>query len=334
MLNQFMTASVNSRGKVKERLDAVQKDLLGFATKGGVGEIARQIDWRSEAAALVRQAVSDTFALTDPTPMFVERREGKFGDTYEFEKLIPTARVVEYSPQSQPQAFTPRKAKYAIKTSSYELSYGIPLQKVINGQFTLAEIIDMVGKAKARHYSSLCLGAINIACAVGASDIQGRPLRTMTAYVDVGKEDIDSALRRVRSIVGDNGISIVGTSYTLDPLHEYGATTEVAQEELRQRGTTGVYRGAKLVTLTDTYNEYYKQYATLNGVDLSKLLFITAGQAGAVMLERDYTILDWEELNQREAQWSMGERFDHGVLVHSPSRYHVIEMGNTAVPNG
>src|SRR5262245_31154912 len=120
----FAKASV-TRDEQTKRLDALQQDAMKILTEGGVSAFAAKTEWRAAAAALIRESVIDGFRMSDPTPIFTERRDGSLGDTYEFEKLIPTGRVVEYSPQSLPQIFTPRKAKYTISTSSYELAFGI-----------------------------------------------------------------------------------------------------------------------------------------------------------------------------------------------------------------
>src|SRR5690242_15155418 len=98
-LYNFAKASV-TRDELSEKLADIQKDAMEILSEGGVGAFAAKGEWRAAAAALVREAVIDGFKLSDPTPIFTERRDLNQGDTYEFEKLIPTGRVVEYSPQS------------------------------------------------------------------------------------------------------------------------------------------------------------------------------------------------------------------------------------------
>jgi hypothetical protein len=325
MIQNFATASM-SREDINERLAAVQEDALRLLTEGGVSRFGAELAWRGEAAALVREAVQDVFKMTDPTPIFTERREGKMGDTYEFEQLINTLRVVEYSPASEPQIFTPRKAKYTIKTGSHEMAFGIPLQKIITGQHTIGEFADMAAQALTRHYVRLSLTAVNAACSSGATDLKGRNLRTSATGSSVAQTEIDGALRRI--LAYNAGVTIYGSRYALDPIMGFAASNggDATKEELMRRGVVGTYRGAKLVELVDDYNVFYQSYSTVAGIDYDKLIFISSAVPGATLLEKDLSALNWEELDAKKAMWSTGVRFEHGILVHSPYRYHVIQL--------
>lgn len=325
-LYNFATASV-TRDELAEKLADIQKDAMAIIAEGGVSALSAKAEWRASAAALVREAVIDGFKLSDPTPIFTDRRELNQGDTYEFEKLVPTGRVVEYSPQSAPQVFTPRKAKYTIATSSYEHAFGIPLQKVINRQHTIGEFAGMESQSLTRHYVNMTLSAVNVACANGNTDIRGRALRTVSGGADVVKADLDAALRRLATV--GNGVTIFGSRWALQPIFDFGATTENLKNELNARGQIATYRGAKMVEVVDEFNEFAATFTKVGGVDIDKLLFLSVGQgasSGAILLEKDLSALDWEILDPRTAQWSMGVRMDHSVFVHSAQRYHVIQL--------
>lgn len=324
MLYNFAKASL-SRASLDERMEKVQNDLLKMLDKGGVNAVKAAAEWRHAAGALIREAVIAEFQMTDPTPIFTERRTGTQGDTVEFEKLVNTLRVVEYSPQSAPQVFTPRKAKWTIATSRYELAYGIPLQKVITRQHTVGEFAKMAGEALVRHYQNLTLTAIDTACANGNVDIRNRPLRTMAAGTSVAKAELDAALRRMYSY--NTNVTIFGSRYALDAIYDFAAgVSEGLAEDLNARGVMGVYRGAKLVEMKDDYNEFYATWSKVNGVDPEKLIFIAAGIPGATLMEKDLSQFDWEDLDVVKAQWKSGVRFEHGILVHSAYRYHVIQL--------
>jgi hypothetical protein len=325
MLYNFATASM-SREDIKTRLDAVQEDALRILSTEGVEGFGAADAWRVKAASIVREAVLDTFRMTDPTPIFCERREGVLGDTYEFEQLINTLRVVEYSPQSEPQIFTPRKAKHTISTSSYELPFGIPLQKILNRQHTIGSFADMASAAMTRHQLNLVLKPVDVACGVAANDLKGRPLRTVAAGADVAKDEIDVALRRMLAF--NAGVTIFGSRFALDPIYDHGAESagDATKEELNRRGVIGTYRGARMVELVDDYNLFYQAWSSVNGLDYDKLIFLAAGVPGATLLEKDLSALNWEEVSQRAAQWATGTRSESGVLVHTPWRFHVIEL--------
>lgn len=322
----FATASVSPQD-LQARLADIQKDALKLLDEGGVMKFNAATEWRGEAAALVRQSVQDQFALTDPTPIFMERREGVHGDTYEFEQLINTLRVVEYSPKSAPQIFTPRKGKWTISTSSYELAWGIDLMKIARRQHTVASFVEMAAQAWTRFYANLSMTAINVACATGVNDIKGRPVRTAASGSSVSKLELDGALRRMYAGNG-GGLTIFGSRFALDAIFDHGATTDELKNELNVRGQIGTYRGARLVEVQDEFNMFYQNNSTVSGLPVERLIWIASGTPGAILLEKDMSFLDWEEVNTKEAVWSSGNRAELGTLVHTPSRYHVIQLAS------
>jgi hypothetical protein len=321
----FATASVN-KTDLDARLEDIQKDALRILQDGGVMAFNAKTEWRGEAAALVRQSVQDIFAMTDPTPIFTERREGVYGDTYEFEELVNTLRVVEYAPNSLPQIFTPRKGKYTIKTAMYELPYGIDLTKILSGQHTVASFAQMAAEAAVRFMTNFTLTGIDKACAVGTTDLKGRALRTTAGGADVSKPEIDGALRRMNAF--NSGVTIFGSRYALDAIYNHGATAsgDDVKDELNARGVIGRYRGARLVEMVDDHNMFTNAFSKVNGVDLDKLIFLAAGSPGAVLLDKDVSQLDWETLDVRKAIWASGMRMDIGMLVTKPWRYHVVQL--------
>jgi hypothetical protein len=322
-LFNFATASV-SKSDLDSRLEDIQKDAMRILQEGGVTAFAAEAKWRGEAAALVRQSVQDIFAMTDPTPIFTERRSGVYGDRYEFEELVNTLRVVEYAPNSLPQVFTPRKGVYTIKTAMYELAYGIELPKILSGQHSIGNFAQMAAEAQVRFMSNFTLTAIDKACAVGTTDLKGRALRTAAAGSDVQKTEIDAALRRMNAF--NSGVTIFGSRYALDAIYNHGATSDNLKDELNARGVIGRYRGARLVEMVDDHNMWTNNFAKVNGVDVDKLIFLASGTPGAILLDKDVSQLDWEELDQRKALWTSGVRMDMGLLVTRPWRYHVVQL--------
>jgi hypothetical protein len=130
MIHNFRTASV-TRDQHDKVLDALQSDFTKLLDEGGVSAIRARPDFQMKAAKLLRERVIDAFSMSDPTPIFTERRDARLGDKVEFEKLLNTLRVVRYAPMSHPQVFTPRKEKYTITTAMQELAFGLPLQKIL-----------------------------------------------------------------------------------------------------------------------------------------------------------------------------------------------------------
>lgn len=309
----------------QEKLAAIQNDLMNVLENGGVGKLQAMPEFQMKIATLLRETVVDGFSMTDPTPIFTERRTGRLGDKHEFTRLINTLRVVKYAPMSEPLIFTPRKAKYTISTAPYELSVGIDLQKILTRQHTVAEFADMSSQAITRHYVNLVLTAIDTACATGVTDVRGRALRTSAASADIGQAELDGQLRRMYSY-GQNGPTIFAHRYALDPIFDFAANTDSASDELRARGVLGVYRGARLVSVQDEYNLWTQAFTSVNNVDWEKLIFLASGVPGAILLERDLSALDWQDLDPERAWFRTGVRWDHGILVHANWRYGVIEL--------
>ena len=324
MLMNFRKAS-STPDLRKEKLAAIQQDLVNVLDDGGVGKFAASGDLQYKVATLLRETVIDGFAMTDPTPIFTERRSGNLGDKHEFTKLINTLRVVKYAPMSEPLIFTPRKAKYTISTAAYELPMGIDLQKILTRQHTVAEFADMASQAITRHYVNLVLTAVDTACAAGVTDVRGRDLRTAAAGADVAQPELDEQLRRMYAS-GMDGLTVFAHRYALDPIFDFAANTDASNDELRARGVLGTYRGARLVSVMDEYNVWTQAFTSINGVDWEKLIFVASGVPGAILLERDLSALNWQDLDPERAWFRTGVRWDHGILVHSNWRYGVIEL--------
>jgi len=263
--------------------------------------------------------------------MFCERRTLANGDRYEFERLVSNMKVVQYSPGAAPQVFTPRKAKYTIGTSRYEMNWGIELMKVINRQFQVSDFARMAADAMSRFMQELVFGAINVANAANVVDLKGRAVRSTVAGGAITKTALDAAIRRMYS-GGLSGLTIAGTRWALDPIFEFvGGLSENLKDELANRGVIGNYRGARIVEITDDHQLYSNTFAQIPGaggttVGLDQLVFITSSQPGAVLLERDLSQLDFEELDVVSAQWRQRAVMDLGVFVHTPANQHVIQI--------
>ena len=325
MLYNFRVAK-HERAALDEKMKDLNADFLRLMEEGGVSAIKADPKFQMRAGQLIRETIVDGFSMTDPTPIFTERRDARLGDKIQVERLINTFRVVKYAPLSHPLVFTPRKAKYTMTTSSYELPFGLDLIKVMTRQHTIGELAAMGSEALTRHYVNLTLTAVSAAAANGVNDMRGRPLRTQIASpaTDITKAALDAQIRRMSQY--NTGLTIFASQFALNPIFDFGATTEVSKEELRTRGQIGTYRGAKLVAIQDDYNEYYGEFTKVGTKPLEELVFLSGSVPGATLLERDLSPLNWEELDVEKAQFRTGVRFDHGIFVHSPWRYGIVEL--------
>lgn len=321
MLHNFRVASNRSAEDRKAALDALNDDIIRRMDEGGINNVGEPA-FLMKMGQLVRQEIADVFALQDPTPIFCDSRSARLGDKVEFTRKHNTLRVVKYAPGGQPMVFTPVKSKYTVSTSMFELPWGIELFKILTRQFTVADFTTMAGEAMIRHNLELVLTAINAACSVGATDMRGRALRTAAAGSSVAEAELQAALRRMGP-----GVTVFGARYALDPIFGFaGALSENLADELNARGAIGTYRGARLVALEDSYNEYAGAWTSIGGVDMEKLLFIASPEKGAVKIERDLSPLNWQKIDEEKAIVRSSERLDHGIFVDKPWRYHVIQL--------
>lgn len=320
MIHNFRVASATA-DKHQARMAAVTEDIVRLMSEGGIERVEAEQGFKFKLSKLIRESIEDEFSLTDPTAIFTNRRTAALGDKVEIERKHNTLRVVKYSPQSQPLIFSPVKSKYTVSTSMYELAYGLELFKVMTRQHSVEEFVKYAAQAITRHSLKVVLTAINAACGAGATDQRGRALRHTLGTADVSKTELDAAIRRMGP-----GVTIFGSRWALSPIHEFGATTDPAKEELRTRGSIGVYRGCRMVALEDDYNEYAEKWTSVGGVDWEKLLFIAAPEKGAVYLERDLNALQWSEIDAKTATFEAGLRMDHGIFVDKPYKYHVIQL--------
>lgn len=328
MYNGFVTASVERpRAELDQMLADINTAALEILDRpGGVSAFAGADAWRGETAALIREAVEQEFRLSDPTQYFLTRKGLEHGNSYEFTRLVNTFRVVEYAPGSDPEIFSPRKGKYTIKTASHQINWGIDLEALYNRQWDIATFVRFAAQAVVRHYTETGLTLINAAT---QTPFMGDPLRSVAAGEDVVKSELDFAIRRLKKYNAGT-ITIFGTGNSLYPIQDIAAQAggDQSKEDLARRGVVGGFRGCRLVELKDEYNPYYESFTKVNGRDMSKYLFMSAGNTGGVFLEKDLSMLNWEVADARSARWEQGIRFEHGGLVHSPWMYHVIELAD------
>ena len=169
--------------------------------------------------------------------------------------------------------------------------------------------------------------AVDTACAAGTTDQRGRDLRTAAAAADVAQAELDAQLRRMYSY--NDQVVIYGHRYALDPILDFAGganAADSAKEELRQRGWIGTYRGASLVAVSDEHDMWRNQFTSINGTDWESLIFLSGGTPGAILMERDLSALNWQDMDPERAFFRTGVRWDHGILVHSNWRYGVIDM--------
>jgi hypothetical protein len=323
----FRKASL-TRVENDEILADLNADLRDVMERGnGVNALNARQDLIRYAGQLLRQAVDNEVSYTDPIPLMFQTRTAGLGDVIEFDSLINTLRVVEYSPHSHPLTYTPVKNKYTISTKMYEMAFGIPMLEIMSGRKNVGDYAKFAAQALQRHRLELGLTAIYTAVSSGATDPAGRALYDTVTDDEVDEDTLKAGIRRLGSVSGGT-VRVFGTKWALDPIMDFiGENSENLAEELNARGVLGTYRGATLVAINHSHDQYTNSFVQVAGIPLDNLLFLVADMPGGIYMERDISALDYEQLDPRTGTFQTGTRLDHGVLITEGWKYHVIEMG-------
>jgi hypothetical protein len=281
-----------------------------------VGQIAADTEFCYTVSELVRQIAVDEFALTDPTPLFVNRASASLGQTLEVEEVINTMKAVRRHPGGHPLAFTPTKRKFGISTKQYDLPFGMDLEKIIRRQLDPSVFAEHAAQALSRVTVSTVLGAID-AGATGA-DHYGRNLAA-TIATNVDQATLDGVLRSLGDVNSD--VFIAGRYYALFPILGFTGFSEDMLNEIHAQGMIGRYKGAKVVVLKDDYNFYYNSAS----IGANKI-YVGGGDKGAWLHERDVSALNYQSLDPERAWLKNGFRVDFGVTLLQPWKYRVITI--------
>lgn len=312
-IQSLLRTASRTPDQIKEQKEALN---AAFAQYKSIGEIMADTKFQFEVAELVRQLAEDQFNLSDPTPLFVNRRTALLGDTVELEETINTMKAVRRHPGSHPMAFTPTKRKYPLTSQQYDLPFAMDLEKIIRRQLEPSVFVDHAAEALSRLYVETVLSAIDTAAT--GNDHYGRALRgTVATAVDA--TTLDAVLRSLGDVNSD--VFIAGRYYALFPILGFTGFSDVALEEIRMSGMIGRYKGARIIQLRDDFNWYYGT-ATIP----DDRIYIGGADKGAWMLERDVSALTYQSLDTEKAWLKNGFRVDFGVNLLQAWKYRVIEI--------
>ena len=303
--------------RTKEDIQAAKEALNdSFKRFKSIGAIAADPEFCFTVSELVRQIAVDEFALTDPTPLFVNRASAALGQTLELEEVINTMKAVRRHPGSHPLAFTPTKRKFGISTKQYDLPFAMDLEKIIRRQLDPSVFAEHAAQALSRVVVSTVLGAID-AAATG-TDHYGRNLAA-TKSGDIDATTLDGVLRSLGDVNGD--VFIAGRYYALFPILGFSGYSNEIINEIHSQGMIGRYKGAKVVVLKDDYNFFYNS----STVPANKI-YIGGGNKGAWLHERDVSALNYQSLDPEKAWLKNGFRVDFAVNVLQAWKYRVITL--------
>lgn len=303
--------------RTKEELTEAKAALNeSFRRFKSVGQIAADTEFCYTVSELVRQVAVDEFALTDPTPLFVNRATASLGQTLEVEEVVNTMKAIRRHPGGHPLAFTPTKRKTGISTKQYDLPFAMDLEKIIRRQLDPSVFAEHAAQALSRVVVTTVLGAID-ASATG-TDHYGRNLAA-TKSGDIDATTLDGVLRSLGDVNSD--VFIAGRYFALFPILGFTGYSNEIINEIHAQGMIGRYKGAKVIVLKDDFNFYYNS-ATVG----ANKIYVGGGDKGAWLHERDVSALNYQSLDPERAWLKNGFRVDFGVTVLQPWKYRVITL--------
>lgn len=308
-----MRVAKRTKEEIAEAKAALNESFRRFKS---VGQIAADTQFCYTVSELVRQIAVDEFALTDPTPLFVNRATAALGQTLEVEEVVNTMKAIRRHPGGHPLAFTPTKRKTSISTKQYDLPFAMDLEKVIRRQLDPSVFAEHAGQALSRVVVSTVLGAVD-AAATG-TDHYGRNLAA-TKSGDIDATTLDGVLRSLGDVNSD--VFIAGRYFALFPILGFTGYSNEIINEIHAQGMIGRYKGAKVVVLKDDFNFYYNS-ATVP----SNKIYVGGGDKGAWLHERDVSALNYQSLDPERAWLKNGFRVDFGATVLQPWKYRVITL--------
>jgi hypothetical protein len=132
---------------------------------------------------------------------------------------------------------------------------------------------------------------------------------------------LNQAIRDVRDATKTGSVAIVGRATVVDQIMDFDGFSNETQEEIRQKGVLGIYRGAPIVSLKNYQDEEGDPFVPANELlviakDVGKFAFY-GGLKSKEYVEPD----NW--------YWHYLARRDTGILVHHPER--VRRLADTSI---
>lgn len=316
-MHKFKTAtrSAEKRQEAKEKLNEI------FARVGARGKISPRglkelHDERVDVAETIVELIQEDLNVVDPTPLLVEKRSQGINDKNIFQRLDGTLTVVNRSPGSKPLSQRLTANEFTFSTSMKEIAVEVPLEELVGGRITAAQVVEAMAFAIARYKVSLVLEAIDVAVTATAdhTGAAGYNLR-YAGFTDTNFEKAIDGLR-------DDGESptIFGRHIALAPaMRGFTGWSEEATREFETRGQVASFLGAPVVTLMDKFSRL------LGGHQIAAdRAWVASSTKGAWLVESDVSFLNWALVDERTATFATGIRLVDGVFVHDKDKYRVI----------
>lgn len=304
-----------------ERTDHKEKLNEIFAKVGSKGKIDPRglkalNDNRVEIAETIVQLIADDLSVVDPTAFLVQTRTTGFTDKNLFQRLEGTLKVVNRSYGSKPLSQRLSASEFTYSTSMKEIAVEIPLEEVVGGRITPAQVVEAMAYAIARYKVSLVLDAIDTAVTAVQDHtlLAGYNLR----YTGFTEGNLQKAIDGMQD---DGGApTIFARHQALYPtIRSFTGWGPEQKGQFTERGQVGSYLGAPIVTLVDNYSRL------LGGHQIAaNRVYVASATPGAWLIDKDVSFLNWAIIDERTATFSTGIRLENGVLVWDPHQYRIL----------
>lgn len=316
-MHKFKTAArtAEQRTAAKEKLNEI------FARVGSKGKISSRglkelNDERVEVAETIVTLIQEELTVVDPTDLLVERKPLGYTDSEIFQYMDGTLSVVSRSPGSKPLSQRLTASEWTYSTSMKEIAVEVPLEELVGGRITAAQVVDAMAFAIARYKVSLVLEAIDTAVTATAdrTGVSGYDLR----YSGFTKDNFERAIDGLRD--DSDSPTVFGRHIALAPtMRGFTGWSEDALREFETRGQVATFAGAPVVTMVDKYSRL------LGGHQIAAdRAWVAASTKGAWLVETDVSFLNWALVDERTATFATGIRLQDGVVVHDKFKYRVI----------
>lgn len=141
-----------------------------------------------------------------------------------------------------------------------------------------------------------------------------------TTAPGVSKAAVDLAIRNVADATRTGEVVIVGRPSMVDQIMDFDGYSNETQEEIRQKGVLGTYRGVSIVRLKNFKDEDNVAYLPQNQ------MWVMARDTGKFAFFGGLKAKEFEE--QDNWYWHYIARRDVGLLVHHPERARLIVDSN------
>lgn len=280
---------------------------------------------RVDIAETIVRLIEEEVQNIDPLPFIVNEVEGDIRNSYIWQELDSSLRVVTRAYGSKPLSQRLTFKEYGMSTSMKEVAVEIPLEEVFSGRQTPALAAQEMAVAITRYRVANTLDLVDAAVPAATADRTGVSGYTLR-YVEGGplsKTNLDKAIDGLQD-EGEN-VAIIGRHIAFAPaMRGFAGFSDLVDDDMTRRGVIGAYHGANIVTLRDPWVK-----RTADHLIRKDRVYIASGTKGALYMTKPVQFLNWAYTEPRTAVFSTGIRLEDGVLVYDAYRYRIMEVAPT-----